>query len=298
MCSFFGEGKKMSNRILLGGVILLGLGLTGCTNMRVLLAGEDVITVPGKTVEVKARLQQRNIPIFKDIEKVPLHFRLTSAPSGADVALDEQKITDEEGGASVLLSVPKEGIYKIEVLYSGSKKFESKVDEIIVLAIDKKKPIAVFDLDYTLTKNNWTHKPENIKPYDENTVRVIHEMSKKYAIVYLSGRPQPVHRSTKKWLKMNNFPDGPILLWYPSKLRWLTTDMYKKDALQTLREEGFNLALGVGDRNKDARLYCQANMKAFMLTKNGKNHKNGAASPDFVEVLNWLELGSIVMGTK
>jgi hypothetical protein len=297
IAAFWGR-KKMGNQIFLIISVSLSLGMAGCTNLRVLLAGEDVITVPGRTVEVKARLQQRNIPFFKDIEEVPLHFRLTSAPPGVDVKLEEQKITDEKGGASVFLPVEKEGIYKIEVLYSGSKKFESKVDEIVVLAIEHQKPMAVFDLDYTLTKNNWLHDVEKIKPYDENTVRVIQEMSEKYAIIYLSGRPQPVHRATKKWLKMNGFPDGPILLWYPSKLEWLTTDLYKKDALMTLREEGFNLALGVGDRAKDARLYRKVKMKTIMLTKNKKKNGNGAASPELVEVLNWLELGSVVMGTK
>lgn len=287
----------MSKQFIWMMAVLLGLGITGCTHMRVLLAGEDVVTVPGRTVEVKARLQQRNLPIFKDIEGVPIFFKLTSSPPGAGVTLDEQQITNRNGGASVLLPVPQEGIYKIEVHYGGGRRFECKVDEVVVLAIDHQKPVAVFDLDYTLTKNNWTNKPEEIKPYDKDTVRVINEMSKKYAIVYLSGRPQPVHRSTKKWLKMNDFPDGPILLWYPSKFRWLLTDVYKKDTLQSLREEGFNLALGVGDRNKDAKLYREANMRAILLTRNGKNGHNGAGA-DMVQVLNWFELGSIVLGTK
>lgn len=288
----------MSSRIFLISLILQGLTITGCSNMRVLLAGEDVLAQPGETVEVKARLQQRNLPIFKDIEKVPIHFRLIASPPGAEVTLEEQKITDDEGAASVFLPVPREGTYKIEVLYSGSRQFESKDDVITILAVGPKKPVAVFDLDYTLTKHNWINQPKTIEPYDQDTVRVVNEISKKYAVVYLSGRPQPVHRASRRWLEMNGFPDGPILLWYPSKFRWLETNRYKKDILQSLHDKGFNLVLGVGDRKADAKIYNQVGMRAIVLNRNGVNFKNGTISPDMVQVLNWLELGSIVLGTR
>jgi phosphatidate phosphatase APP1 len=266
---------------------------TGCSRSRVLLAGEDMVVPPRSKVDIRAKLEERNL-FLKDIEKTPIHFRLKSGQNGSTISLEEERMTGENGMASISLQMPeKEGLYKIDVFYDGNHRFESQNDEVRVLVIKTDKPVAILDIDHTLTSENWLRQPEEIDPYDKDTVRVVNELAKKYVIVYLSSRPRLMHRSTHHWLNNHGFPDGPILLWSPKKISWFEPEEYKKDILESLRKSGITLAVGIGNREADIEAYRETGMRAILLAKTDHD-RNEAEEEGGIAVSGWAEIETIL----
>ncbi len=272
----------------LGGIIL-SLGLifgTGCSETRVILAGEDVVSLPKKSVRVTTKLVRRSI-FLKDIEHQPIEFELRSAPKKVKLSKIHHEITDGEGEASMELFLAEEGIYEVLVRYPGNHKYQPGEDTMTILAVPPTKPMIVFDLDNTLTKGNWFKaKPEPV-PYDRDTVRVVGALAKKYAVMYLTARPKYLHHLTREWLKKWGFPEGPILLWYPETLRELSPTRYKRDELLALRREGINLAVGISNTKGDIKAYRKAGMEPIIL---GKKKVKGARM-----VSNWVEIEGVLL---
>jgi phosphatidate phosphatase APP1 len=272
----------------LGGIILFMILISGagCGNNRVILAGEDVVSVPKKTVRVTTKLVRRSI-FLKDIEHQPIEFQLISTPQKVNLPKTQHKITDGEGEAATELYLAEEGLYEVLIKYPGNHKYQPGEDTMTILAVPSAKPVIVFDLDNTVTKGNWfKSKPEPI-PYDQDTVRVVGALSKKYAVMYLTARPKHLHRRTRVWLKENGFPDGPILLWYPETLRELSPTRYKRDELLALRRAGINLSVGISNTEGDIKAYRKAGMEPIII---GKKKAKGARV-----VQNWAEIEKLLL---
>jgi hypothetical protein len=274
---------KAQVRILLLILICLGIG-TGCSNQRVFLVGEDDVSLPQRKIPIVAKLQQRSI-FLKDIQNQPIDFRLRTAPTKTQLRVVNE-ITDDEGEATAEIFAPVPGIYEIEARYAGNDRYRPGDDVVILLAVQPGKPVLVLDLDNTLTRGNWlTAKPEPI-PYDQDTVRVVNELSRKYAIIYLSARPKPLHKQTRLWLRKYKFPEGPILLWFPSRLRWLYPSRYKRYELINLRESGISVRVGITNTEGDAEAYQKAGLKPLIL---GKNTHYARC------VRNWAEIETLLL---
>jgi hypothetical protein len=260
----------------MAGKTLICLGLaaaipTGCSTSRVILTGEDVVSLPGRTVQVRARLEQRNI-FLRDIDHQKVEFKLLRFPpgkAGAEPRLTPcaGSMTDDEGEAVATLFLPRAGLYEVEVRYGGNHRFKPNEDRVIILAVDTGQPVVVLDVDNTLTNENWLHTHPEPGPYDKDTVRVVNAISRRYAIVYLSARPQPLHRWTRQWLAKYDFPEGPILLWYPEKLSWLRPVHYKRDELLEMARKGIHLAAGISNTKGDIKAYRRAGMEPIILGK-------------------------------
>jgi hypothetical protein len=272
----------------LGGIFLIiSLTLTGgCTGWRVLMAGEDAVTLPQKNVTLITSLEQRNL-FLKEMEKRPVEFRLISAPQKSNVNLTRQVITDDEGEAITPLFIPEEGLYQVEVKYLGCLRFAPGADQITVLAVNPKQPVLVLDLDNTITNRNWFSARPEPRPYDQDTARVVQKLAQHYAVVYLSARPKQLHRRTRDWLKRFGFPDGPILLWYPDSFGELKPSHYKKDKLIDLRRSGINLAVGISNSEGDIKAYRKAGMEPILL---GKKKAKGARA-----VKSWAEIEKLLV---
>lgn len=267
----------------LGGIVLLICFISGagCTSTRVILAGEDVVSVPKKTVRVTTKLVRRSI-FLKDIEHQPMEFHLISTPKKNNSPKVQQEVTDGEGEAGTDLYLAEEGFYEVLIKYPGNHKYRPGEDTVVVLAVPPTKPVIVLDLDNTLTKGNWFKaKPEPI-PYDEDTVRVVQALAKKYSVVYLTARPKYLHRRSRAWLNKYGFPEGPILLWYPETLRELSPTRYKRDELLALRREGINLAVGISNTKSDIKAYRQAGMEPIIIGK--KKSKRARIAQNWAEI--------------
>jgi hypothetical protein len=254
-----------------------------------------VVTPPGETVRLQAKLEQRNI-LLKDIEDAIISFRLISSPKGTKLDWSERMRTNGDGRAETTFSIAEEGLYEIEVDYEGTSRFQPKSDRIVVLAISRDKPVLVLDVDKTLTQENWTKRDIELPPYDENTVAVVNELAKRYAVVYLSARPKVLHRTTRNWLRRYKFPEGPILLWHPDKFKWLSFEKYKEDILLNLRKAGIKLAVGVGNAEGDIEAYLEAGMKAVWLSHRAEKKK--ADTEELTTVSSWSQIQDVLLGNK
>jgi len=262
----------------------------GCTRpaARIYVIGEDAVSIPERPITVTARLQQRNI-FLKELEGKPLHFKLVSSPGNVDLNFSKTGITDDEGRAAIQYGLHTSGLYEFEVSYPGDQRYQSGQDATIILAADPAKPLLVLDLDGTITKKSWlASKPEPV-PYDQDTVRVINLLARTYTPVYLSARPKPIHKKTHTWLKKYGFPDGPVLMWYPSEFRWLRPYTYKKDMLIDLDRAGINVCIGISNTEGDMKAYRKAGMLPILLGKKSRR---------YLSADNWAGIEEILLGGK
>jgi hypothetical protein len=260
---------------------MIGLSLiTGCSTTRVMLEGQDMVSLPQRKFQVSVELRQRNF-FLNELEGQPIEFRLVSKPENVKLPSLKNGLTDKEGVARSELSLPKTGLYEVEATFRGNKRFLPDKDNITILVLNPQKPVLVLDVDNTLTDKNWLHIKSRPVPFDRDTVRVVNGLSRKYAIVYLSARPQPLHTLTEKWLKQYGFPDGPIILWYPSKLTWLKPSHFKGDQLLALRRSGVNLVVGISNTKGDIKVYQKAGMDPIIL---GKQSKHAVCAHSWAEI--------------
>ena len=178
--------KRVSGLIRAGMLLFFSIALAGCSKERVILAGDDLVTVPGREAVLTAKVQRRNL-FLKDLENQPLEFKLVSAPKRVRLRPLGQGLTDEEGQARVRMEVPEAGMYTVEVRYPGDDRYLPGQDLLTVLAVRPGQPVVVLDVDNTLTNENWLHRDPEPQPYDGDTVRVVNELSRRYAVVYLSA---------------------------------------------------------------------------------------------------------------
>ncbi len=261
----------------------------GCMSSRTLVSCEDVVILPNRKITLRAKLEERDYHL-DDIEGQPVEFQLVSFPKCAKRAFlgheISRVITDDDGWAELEVGIPCEGLYRVRVSYSGNRRFLSSSDELLILAVDRNMPVIVVDIDGTLTQKSWRPWRKKYVPYDGFVVESLKQISKKYAIVYLSGRPLPLHKYTRNWLCRNGFPAGPILLWWITSPRWLTVTNYKTDMLISLKRAGVNLAWGIGNTEDDIKAYRKAGLKAIILN----NEAAGA-----IKANSWYEIRKIIL---
>jgi hypothetical protein len=118
-----------------------------------------------------------------------------------------------------------------------------------------------------------------------NSAEVLGRLSKKYTIVYLTGREEIFMTKTKAWLKLRNFPSGPVFFWDLGKKPFGSGE-YKTEAIKELKKTFPNIAVGMGDLVTDAKAYLDNGMRAFFI---------GESKPDDLPekaefVKSWLEI--------
>jgi len=278
---------KLHNFIKIA-IFIAGLTfLTGCMSSHTLISCEDVVTLPNKVVVLRAKLEEQDYHL-DDIKNQPVKFQSISSPE-CKRAIDKSvhKVnTNDDGWAQIRAKIFCEGLYRFRVSYDGNKRFRPSEDELIVLAVNKDKPVIAVDIDGTLTKKGWRPWRREPMPYDGYVSNVLRRLSEKYAIVYLSGRLLPMHGFTRRWLSKNGFPQGPILMWWISSPRWLTVRRYKTDILVSLKRAGVRLVWGIGNTEDDMKSYRRAGLKAIILGKD----VSGARRAD-----SWSDVGKILL---
>lgn len=278
-----------SFRMLLGWIIGAQLFVfTGCMSSKTLVTCSDVVTRTHQQVVLKGKLEEKDWHL-DDIRSQPVELQVLSSPEPMENKLPLQVISNRHGVFTFPLQTSQEGIYRIRARYRGSNRFETSEDEFTILALTPEKPVMILDVDGTLTQERWNFWRKENALYDAHTVQVVNELATRYAVVYLTARPRPLHRRTRRWLQEKGFPPGPVLVWSPRKIRWLDIEDYKQDVLKVLRQQGINLAVGIGDMEDDIEAYQKAGMKAILLGK----EESGARS-----AYSWLEIETLLTPEK
>ena len=88
------------------------------------------------------------------------------------------------------------------------------------------------------------------------SVACMNELAEIYDIVYIGARPSETLMATRKWLKVNGFPDGEIVFGCNQDERMKQVKELKK------RKEFF---AGIGDRWDDNELHLELVCKSIIL---------------------------------
>jgi len=222
-----------------------------------LFYGFDVLTVPGKAIKLRARLQQG--PYLSDQQNQLIRFYHGKR-------FYAQALTDEEGYAAVVF-VPREaGDYFFHAVHANPHKkgITPSPAPLLVACRAPRTPIAVVDVDKTLVASPFSQvllgEPEPM-PDSRN---VLARMARQYTIVYLTYRPDHFGPKTKRWLEQHEYPRGPLLT---SRFEAFLAggEQFKTNRLRQLSRDFTVLRVGIGDKPADVRAYKANGVQTIIL---------------------------------
>ncbi|OHD16405.1 MAG: hypothetical protein A2086_08085 [Spirochaetes bacterium GWD1_27_9] len=137
---------------------------------------------------------------------------------------------------------------------------------VYVLQLEEKEPYIVCDIDFTISATNaFLYLSKNLLNQKKifHSSEVLQNLSKNYKIIYLTGRRMKYSQMTRKWLKLNEFPEGPIISRkhkFPSGLQYFKASVLKEIAKIS------NNAVGIGDLSSDIGAYLLNDLTAIKIT--------------------------------
>jgi len=149
----------------------------------------DIVALKGK--EVMLRAETRGGLLSKGGELV--EFIVNEKSVGKNLS--------GRDGFAVKGFVPvKTGLYKLRAR-SGDDK-----DSGILLALDKKTNIIFIDVEGSLLEGSFVPKAKS------GSAKAVKKICKRFSIVFLQKGFMGI-KAIKSWLKKNDFPEAPVLLW-------------------------------------------------------------------------------------
>jgi hypothetical protein len=251
--------------------------VTGCASPY-LLTVEDTVSGRGKKAQFFGKLEYRGVAVFNPgVRDRNLRFYLDDRLIGI-------RHTDDKGYAKLKHPFPTAGDRRLLVTYEdGPKRLAETAARIFVW--DRYDPILVVDIDDTLCQTRVlalladNDDPSPPLPGAPETLQIL---SRRFHIVYLTGRPREMIPKTRRWLEKNQFPVGPVLTWDIDKYPWSQAD-YKKKRIDKLQDDFENVTIGIGNTEKDYQAYRKRKLFSIILTGKGSSErtKNGVHVPDW-----------------
>jgi len=238
---------------------------SGCGSQNVLLDTKskylfltfDSLCRPGEEVDLRARLQAGDL----------LHAR-----AGAVVRflrggkLYKAAETDGHGIAAVTFVPETPGDYEFtaEVSPNGLSDEPPAPQKLLAACREADTPSLIVDLDKTLVASGFEQVLiGQVRPMP-GSPEVMRRLAEKYAIIYLTHRPDYFGPKSKAWLRAHGYPVGPLLL---SDIGGFLggSGKFKTRAIGRLRERFANIRIGIGDKVSDAQAYDDNGMRAFLI---------------------------------
>jgi len=264
------------------------------------LLARDLLVEPDTEVTLEASL--RTGLRLTGIEGKRIQFLVGDQPIG-------EVRTNRLGDVALRWKTPaKPGDYVIKVRVHPQDQSDEPIEdtELLVAARKADSPIAVVDLDKTVVASGfaWVLLGE-AKPMAGANL-VLERLAKGHTIVYLTHRPDFLGAMSRKWLATNGFPAGPVLT---STLGGLMvgSPTYKNARLEAVRQTFRNVAVGIGDKASDAKVYADNGLRSILILHVDWSEDEAApyeklaaelaALPDAVQVVtNWSQAADALFG--
>ena len=180
-------------------------------------------------------------------------------------------MTDDEGYARLRWTPPRCGEYEIMVRIKAvpdrdhAEMLKVSPTGLHVSARNKDAPFIVIDLDRTVVKSDFKKVvfSDSAKPMP-HAAQVVHELSEKYGIIYLTHRPDLLANKSKNWLRDNGFVRAPLLV-SSFKQSIGESGKFKSDRLKELRADFPNISIGIGDKISDIEAYLANDMTGYLI---------------------------------
>jgi phosphatidate phosphatase APP1 len=240
-------------------------------------SASDAVARPESAALMEAWFS-RGAAVRKAVEHTPVVLEQEVAGGWSEVAKGR---TDAEGHVAAAVKAPAT---------AGPHAYRWRMGEETVPAtlwvVKEGQAAVVFDIDGTLTPSDM----ENVKDYGRRLVRngdprKVHlrvgavaraqREAKEALVVYLTGRPPFLGRTTREWMAFHHLPEGPVF-WMPE-----TRDIWpslarvgqaKLDRLMALKACGLHWIRGYGNASTDIAAYGALGIpkaQTFILGKHG-----------------------------
>jgi hypothetical protein len=222
------------------------------------LIGNDLIATPGQEVLLEASLSSGMG--LSGIEGKRIQFHL------GDRFLGELS-TNRNGDVALPWKAPAEpGDYLVRLSVHPLDQPPEPVEpaDLLVTIRPADTPIAIIDLDKTLVASGFVRVLLGAADPMPGSQLVTNRLAETHTIVYLTQRPDPLARLSKRWLAEYSFPPGPVLT-SPLGSLLSGSGLYKATRLGTLKQHFTNLDVGIGDKPSDARAYVENGLRAILI---------------------------------
>jgi len=205
------------------------------------------------------------IPYRTDLPGETINFYLNNLLIGSD-------ITDEDGIAYVNHHSLPIGNYHFIAKISPDSRYKTTPASLFHVVIDKDKPIAISDIDHTLSDASAiavvTKPNRSLKPLKNASAGITFFHKLGFQIVYLTARDDTFILKTKDWLNMYNFLPAPSFYW-DYKGAGIPQDHgdFKSLVIKKLRQRFSNILIGIGDKPHDIRAYRDHDLRSYYIGK-------------------------------
>lgn len=243
----------------------LAAAAAGCGAQSILLGTEgeylltvrDAVAPPGEEIQLVARFQQGDL--LRGRQGHVIRFK-----RGDD--LYKAAETDDEGEARVTFTPETAGnhVFTVEVAAAGLPDDPPDPRDLLVACRPPDTPMAVVDLDKTVVGSGFeTVLLGNPDPMP-GSVRVLKRVAENRTIVYLTHRPDYFGPKSKRWLKAQGYPRGPVLLSTASSFL-KGSGTFKREMIESLKKDFAKIEVGIGDKFSDVEAYHATGMTAILI---------------------------------
>ena len=237
--------------------------------MQASLEVEDVLTLPGERVQLKAFLsgqdiQDQNVGVGnEDVEFFIQNRSIGHAKTSSD-------------GTAIFEFVPRvRGNLTIKVQVHGSTRVADQEAVGLLASWEKRRPILIVDLVSLLPPNvgagpSSPATSEETILADPNT-HAIHELEKLgkfyYNLVYLSRSPEASVKTVRNWLHQHQFPLGIPMAIQPGSKSLITF-------IETLQTDGWqNVESGIGRSPEFAEVLLERRIQTVIIQETETDEK-------------------------
>lgn len=265
---------------------LMGVAAAWAEAGGLVLSGSDVVSRPGEEATLAVKVEKSGWR-HKDVEGALVSVRLIGEEGSR---LLWSTVTDEDGWAEVPVRFERPGLYRLAVEAWGVEKGEGKrgTEEFLVASRGTERVGVVLDIDDTLTASDWVLSSGEARVRDPETVAVVQALSRRYDLLYVTGRLRWSSSVTRQWLRSGGFPLGPLFVRDLKRAGALRSGTYKEQLLRRLRRRFPNIVVGVGDEDSDVKAYASNGILPILLEE----------QEEAWNVKRWQQIRELLLGEE
>jgi phosphatidate phosphatase APP1 len=157
--------------------------------------------------------------------------------------------------------------------------------------------VIVCDIDETISM---THYRELVWDMDDRAstafpgaAATLAGLSKRFGLLYLTGRPGFLMDKTKSWLARNHFPDAPMLT-APTLRQAVAVEQFKGMKIHELERLTKNILIGIGNANTDSEAYAEHGLLPLIIDDHDDNRFRAHA----IVLRNWAMVREFFMANR
>ncbi len=253
----------------------------------------DAIAKEGKEIFVRGKFAYGKIS--KDLEGEPVQLELLVKDQYRKVA---ETNTDSDGRAVATLVDLPAGMHRYRWRVLGDS--STIAGQLFVIKTDAK--VVIFDIDATLTTSDSGFFKElvGVSATARKGASNIPDWWKRrgFQPLYITGRHYSMHHQSRKWLKAQGMPDGPLFTtqsWRNARPAKRGVGAFKSGILEMLDGKGIGILAAYGNAATDVCAYMKAPIskaKVFILDKENIACEGGDKAifvPSYPKHLEWLK---------